>query len=196
MEERLPVYVADVGESLLGLDYFQRSRAVPDFGEITMAVGGNVVPLQESGDDAVEREVSIETHQAHTVPSPKASQCCRLDEEQEDESLRPGGCEGVQTTMDPEGHSEDTQGRSTEILPHLRELLQRIKALWQQWSVLCLSEGVPQRCWESCDGGVAFWQTIVPTNRREALVREAHGGSASGHFGVRKTLGRSKQHVY
>ncbi|MPC49769.1 hypothetical protein E2C01_043583 [Portunus trituberculatus] len=112
-EERLLVYVADVGENLLGLDYLQRSRAMLDFGKMTMAVGGNVVPLQESGGDAVEREVSIENHQAHTAPSPEASHCCRLGEEQEEESLRSGGCEGVQMTMDPEGHSEDTQESST-----------------------------------------------------------------------------------
>ena len=70
------------------------------------------------------------------------------------------------------------------------------KALWQQWSVLRLSEGVLQRRWESCDGNVAFWQTVVPVKMRAELVREAHGGNASGHFGVRKTLGRLKQRVY
>ncbi|XP_045101301.1 uncharacterized protein LOC123498200 [Portunus trituberculatus] len=127
-EERLLVYVADVGENLLGLDYLQRSRAMLDFGKMTMAVGGNVVPLQESGGDAVEREVSIENHQAHTAPSPEASHCCRLGEEQEEESLRSGGCEGVQMTMDPEGHSEDTQESSTGVPPHLWELLQRSSA--------------------------------------------------------------------
>ncbi|MPC32072.1 hypothetical protein E2C01_025375 [Portunus trituberculatus] len=128
MEERFPIYVADIGENLLGLDYLQRSRAVLDFRDMTMVVGGNVVPLQESGGDAVEREVSIETHRAHAAPSPEANHHCRLGEEQEEESLRPGECEAVQTTMDPEGHSEETQGSSTGVPPHLRELLQESSA--------------------------------------------------------------------
>ncbi|KAK8376506.1 hypothetical protein O3P69_009860 [Scylla paramamosain] len=46
-EEHLPIYVADVGESLLGFDFLQQSKAVLDFGEMTVEVGDNVVPLQE-----------------------------------------------------------------------------------------------------------------------------------------------------
>ena len=127
-EEHLPVYVADVGENLLGLDYLQRSRAVLDFGEMTMAVGGNVVPLQEGGGDVGERDVSCETHRVHTAPPPEASHRCRLGEEQEEESLGPGGCEGVRTTVDQEGHFEDTLGSSTEVPSHLLDLLQRSSA--------------------------------------------------------------------
>ena len=127
-EEHLPVYVADVGENLLGLDYLQRSRAVLDFGEMTMAVGGNVVPLQEGGGDVGERDVSCETHRVHTAPPPEASHRCRLGEEQEEESLGPDGCEGVRTTVDQEGHFEDTLGSSTEVPAHLLDLLQRSSA--------------------------------------------------------------------
>ncbi len=60
--------MADVGENLLGLD----------FGEMTMEVGGNVVPLQEGCGDVWECEVSVETHKTHTAPLPKASHHCRL----------------------------------------------------------------------------------------------------------------------
>ena len=46
-EEQLPVYVADVEENLLGLDYLQRVKAVLDFGKQTLEAGGSVVPLLE-----------------------------------------------------------------------------------------------------------------------------------------------------
>lgn len=128
-EECLPVFVADVGENLLGLDYLQRSRAVLDFGDMTMAVGGNVVPLREGGGGAVECAVSVETHRAHAASPPEASHRCRLGKEKE--SLVPDGCEGVQTNMDPVGLVEGTQESSTGVPPHLQDLLQR--------SSVCLS---------------------------------------------------------
>lgn len=70
------------------------------------------------------------------------------------------------------------------------------KVLWQQWEVLRVSDGVLQRKWESNDGNTVFWQSVIPVKLREELVREAHGGSVSGHFGVKKTLGRLTQRVY
>ncbi|XP_063875862.1 uncharacterized protein LOC135108633 [Scylla paramamosain] len=127
-EEHLPVFVADVGENLLGLDYLKQSRAVLDFGEMTMSVRGSVVPLQEGGVDAEECEASIETHRAHTASLPEASHRCRLSKEQKEESQGSEECEGVQTTMDPEGHCEDMQGSSTGVPPHLQDLLQRSSA--------------------------------------------------------------------
>lgn len=51
-EEHIPICMADVGENLLGLDYSQQNKPVLDFGEMTMEVRGNVVPLQEGYGDA------------------------------------------------------------------------------------------------------------------------------------------------
>lgn len=53
-EEHLPIYVDDVRLNLMGLDYLQQSKAVLDFGEMTMKVGGIVLFLQEGCGDARE----------------------------------------------------------------------------------------------------------------------------------------------
>lgn len=44
-KEYLPIYMADVSEILLGLDYLQQRKAVLDFGDMIMEAGGNVVSL-------------------------------------------------------------------------------------------------------------------------------------------------------
>ena len=56
--------------------------------------------------------------------------------------------------------------------------------------------GVLQRLWESSDGKTSCWQLVIPKNKRAEILREAHGGTTSGHFSARKTLGRLRQCVY
>ncbi|KAK8405423.1 hypothetical protein O3P69_001759 [Scylla paramamosain] len=126
-EEHLPIYVAEVGENLLGLDYLQQSKSVLD---------------------GCECEVSVEIHKAPTALLPEASHRCCLSRELEGESLvnpedvhggvanlssemqmRPAGealgvCEGVQKAGGLESHFEDTQKSSTGVPPHLQDLLQ------------------------------------------------------------------------
>ncbi|KAG0715519.1 hypothetical protein GWK47_011790 [Chionoecetes opilio] len=48
-KEELPVYVADLDENLLGLDFLQQSKAVLDLGSMTMRAKGGEVTLQGRG---------------------------------------------------------------------------------------------------------------------------------------------------
>lgn len=73
-----PIYVADVGENLLGFDHLPRSKAVLDFGEMTTEIGAKVVSQQESCGEAWECGVSVEAHKIHTAPLPKATHRCCL----------------------------------------------------------------------------------------------------------------------
>ena len=70
------------------------------------------------------------------------------------------------------------------------------KALWQQWEALGVKEGVLHKKWESSDGTSIVWQVILPKKMREDVVREAHSGKVSGHFGVKKTYARLAQRAY
>ena len=47
----MPVYVADLEENLLGLDYLKETKVVLNFGDMTMGIGKRKVPLLEGGSD-------------------------------------------------------------------------------------------------------------------------------------------------
>ncbi|KAK8388388.1 hypothetical protein O3P69_020407 [Scylla paramamosain] len=78
VDETLPVYVADLEENLLGLDYLKESKAVLDFGDMTMGIGNRKVPLLEGGSD-----VRVLTACATRIPP----MSCRLSRMMEGEGL-------------------------------------------------------------------------------------------------------------
>ncbi len=83
VDETLPVYVADLEENLLGLDYLKESKAVLDFGDMTMGIGNRKVPLLEGGSD-----VRVLTACATRIPPmSEASLRCRLSRMMEGEGL-------------------------------------------------------------------------------------------------------------
>ncbi len=83
VDETLPVYVADLEENLLGLDYLKESKAVLDFGDMTMGIGNRKVPLLEGGSD-----VRVLTACAARIPPmSEASLRCRLSRMMEGEGL-------------------------------------------------------------------------------------------------------------
>ena len=49
VDETLPVYMADLEENLLGLDYLKETKAVLDFGDMTMGISKRKMPLLERG---------------------------------------------------------------------------------------------------------------------------------------------------
>ncbi len=51
VNKNMPVFVADIKNNLLGLDYFWETKAVLDFGDMTMRVGDLQVPLLEESSD-------------------------------------------------------------------------------------------------------------------------------------------------
>ena len=58
--------------------------------------------------------------------------------------------------------------------------------LYNQFSSLCISDGVLCRKFDPTDGGVSFLQQIVPQSLVEELLESIHSSSTGGHLGVAK----------
>ena len=52
------------------------------------------------------------------------------------------------------------------------------------------------RRWDIKDTGQIIWQAIIPIKQRRIVLNFAHDIKASGHLGIRKTLGRIRQRFY
>ena len=70
------------------------------------------------------------------------------------------------------------------------------KTLWSLWDQLEVREKALCRKWESDDGRTVRWRLVLPEKFREVVLQELHGGRASGHLGVTKTLAKVKLRYY
>ncbi|GBM39863.1 hypothetical protein AVEN_45816-1 [Araneus ventricosus] len=64
------------------------------------------------------------------------------------------------------------------------------------WDPLNLKDGVLYRRWESDDGSSCRCQLILPKSRIPGVLREAHDSASGGHFGVMKTLSKTRDRFY
>ncbi|GBL80842.1 Retrovirus-related Pol polyprotein from transposon 297, partial [Araneus ventricosus] len=67
------------------------------------------------------------------------------------------------------------------------------KRYWALWDSLHLKDGVLYRKWESDDGNSCRWQLILPKSRIPEVLRETHDSASGGHFGVMKTLSKTRE---
>ena len=70
------------------------------------------------------------------------------------------------------------------------------KALWHQWSRLCLREGVLYRKFWSADGLSTSLQLVVPYQYRMEFIRLAHENMTGGHLGRRRTEAQVQRRGY
>ncbi|GBM62391.1 Transposon Ty3-I Gag-Pol polyprotein [Araneus ventricosus] len=70
------------------------------------------------------------------------------------------------------------------------------KRYWALWDSLHLKDGVLYRKWESDDGNSCRWQLILPKSRIPEALREPHDSASGGHFGVMKTLSKTRERFY
>ncbi|GBM39276.1 Transposon Ty3-I Gag-Pol polyprotein [Araneus ventricosus] len=70
------------------------------------------------------------------------------------------------------------------------------KRYWALWDSLHLKDGVPYRRWESDDGRSCRWQLILPKSRIPEVLRQTHDSASGGHFGVMKTLSKTRERFY
>ncbi|GBM75960.1 Retrovirus-related Pol polyprotein from transposon 412 [Araneus ventricosus] len=70
------------------------------------------------------------------------------------------------------------------------------KRYWALWDSLHLKDGVLYRKWESDDGNSCRWQLILPKSRIPEVLRETHDSASGGHFGVMKTLSKTRESFY
>ncbi|GBM00489.1 Transposon Ty3-G Gag-Pol polyprotein, partial [Araneus ventricosus] len=70
------------------------------------------------------------------------------------------------------------------------------KRYWALWDSLHLKDGVLYRKWESDDESSCRWQLILPKSRIQEVLRETHDSASGGHFGVMKTLSKTRERFY
>ncbi|GBL89122.1 hypothetical protein AVEN_141247-1 [Araneus ventricosus] len=70
------------------------------------------------------------------------------------------------------------------------------KRYWALWNSLYLKDGVLYRKWESNDGGFYRRQLILPNCRIQEVLRETHDKTSGRHFGVMKTLRKTRERFY
>ncbi|GBO23012.1 Retrovirus-related Pol polyprotein from transposon 297 [Araneus ventricosus] len=67
------------------------------------------------------------------------------------------------------------------------------KRYWALWESLHLKDGVLYRRFESDNGSSCPWQLILPKSRIIEVLREIHDSASGGHFGVMKTLSKTRE---
>ncbi|GBN71653.1 Retrovirus-related Pol polyprotein from transposon 297 [Araneus ventricosus] len=70
------------------------------------------------------------------------------------------------------------------------------KRYWALWDSLHLKDGVLYCRWESDDGSSCRWQLILLKSRIQEVLRETHDSASGGHFGVMKTLSKTRERFY
>ncbi|GBN46994.1 Transposon Ty3-G Gag-Pol polyprotein [Araneus ventricosus] len=88
---------------------------------------------------------------------------------------------------------------NSEDRPSWEEIAPEIpatKRYWALWDSLHLKDGVLYRKWESDDGSSCRWQLILPKSRIQEVLRETHDSASGGHFGVMKTLSKTRERFY
>ncbi|GBN71700.1 hypothetical protein AVEN_10182-1 [Araneus ventricosus] len=70
------------------------------------------------------------------------------------------------------------------------------KRYWALWNSLYLKDGVLYRKWESNDGGFYRRQLILPNCRIQEVLRETHDNTSGRHFGIMKTLRKTRERFY
>ena len=83
--------------------------------------------------------------------------------------------------------------------PDLKDIQDRsfyLKSLWTQWDRLAIKDNLLMRKWDIVETGQTLWQTIVPLKQRRVVLNYSHDIKASGHLGIKKTLGRIRQRFY
>ena len=71
-----------------------------------------------------------------------------------------------------------------------------LKSLWSQWERLKIKNNLLVRRWDILETGQAVWQAVIPLRQRRTVLRFSHDIKASGHLGIKKTLGRIRQRFY
>ena len=123
-EEEMPVYVANVDENLLGVDFLQRSKAVLDFGAMAMTSRGSEVPLLEGDGDLSCASLCCRrnTRRVDEPTHPKAPRVLPVStEEDRAADVAMGDCQDVSTRIvsgatTAKGHIPGVSWRSRRIL--------------------------------------------------------------------------------
>ena len=91
------------------------------------------------------------------------------------------------------------QSKEMGVRPSRTELVPEdvsAQLYWSYWEALVLKDGVLYKRWVAPNLKLRIFQLIVPRKRIKEILKEAHDGASSGHFGVNKTLEKIRRRFY
>ncbi|GBM80748.1 hypothetical protein AVEN_96414-1 [Araneus ventricosus] len=207
------VYVADITDScILGLDFLQKFKFTVDLEKNEIRIGSEKISLfpgstqhrkrTSDGKNVLSRRLCFEGCE----PCSNAEKKFRMETAISVEAL----------TMTTENRWSLSEIQKAELEdPDIRPILKMklnsadrpswqeiarespaTKRHWALWNSLYLKDGVLYCKWESNDGGFYRRQLILPNCRIQKVLRETHDSASGGHFGVMKTLSKTRERFY
>ncbi|GBL92594.1 hypothetical protein AVEN_123772-2 [Araneus ventricosus] len=207
------VYAADITDScILGLDFLQKFKFTVDLEKNEIRIGSEKISLFSGSTQHRKRTSDGKNVQSRRLcfegcePCSNAEKKFRMETDISVEAL-------TMTTENRWSVSEiqKAQLEDPDIRPILKMKLnwadrpswQEIarerpatKRYWALWNSLYLKDGVLYCNWESNDGDFYRRQLILPNCRIQEVLREAHDNTSGRHFGVMKTLRKTRERFY
>ncbi|GBL53910.1 hypothetical protein AVEN_175751-1, partial [Araneus ventricosus] len=207
------VYVADITDScILGLDFLQKFKFTVDLEKNEIRTGSEKISLFSHSTQHRKRTSDGKNVQSRRLcfegcePCSNAEKKFRTETDISVEALTMATENRWSLSEIQKAQLEDPDIRpilkmklNSADRPSWQEIAHEspaTKRYWALWNSLYLKDGVLYRKWESNDGGFYRRQLILPNSRIQEVLRETHDNTSGRHFGVMKTLRKTRERFY
>ncbi|GBM70035.1 Retrovirus-related Pol polyprotein from transposon 412 [Araneus ventricosus] len=207
------VYVADITDScILGLDFLQKFKFTVDLEKNEIRTGLEKISLFSGSTQHRKRTYDGKNVQSRRLcfegcePCSNAEKKFRTETDISVEALTMATGNRWSLSEIQKAQLEDPDIRpilkmklNSADRPSWQEIAHEspaTKRYWALWDSLHLKDCVLYRKWESDDGNSCRWQLILPKSRIPEVLREIHDSASGGHFGVMKTLSKTRERFY
>ncbi|GBO45639.1 hypothetical protein AVEN_139022-1 [Araneus ventricosus] len=207
------VYVADITDScILGLYFLQKSKFTVDLEKNEIRTGSEKISLFSGSTQHRKRTSDGKNVQSRRLcfegcePCSNAEKKFRMEIDISVEALTMATENRWSLSEIQKAQLEDPDIRpilkmklNSADRPSWQEIAHEspaTKRYWALWNSLYLKDGVLYRKWESNDGGFYRRQLILLNCRIQEVLRETHDNTSGRHFGVMKTLRKTRERFY
>ncbi|GBL96759.1 hypothetical protein AVEN_138652-1 [Araneus ventricosus] len=207
------VYVADITDScILGLDFLQKFKFMVDLEKNEIRTGSEKISLFSGSTQHRKRTSDGKNVQSRRLCFEGCEPCSNAEKKSRTETDI--SVEALPMATENRWSLSEIQKAQLED-PDIRPILKMklnsadrpswqeiahespaTKRYWALWNSLYLKDGVLYRKWESNDGGFYRRQLILPNCRIQEVLRETHDNTSGRHFGVMKTLRKTRERFY
>ncbi|GBM31667.1 hypothetical protein AVEN_198936-1 [Araneus ventricosus] len=207
------VYVADITDScILGLDFLQKFKFTVDLEKNEIRTGSEKISLFSGSTQHRKRTSDGKNVQSRRLCFEGCEPCSNAEKKSRTETDI--SVEALPMATENRWSLSEIQKAQLED-PDIRPILKMklnsadrpswqeiahespaTKRYWALWNSLYLKDGVLYRKWESNNGGFYRRQLILPNCRIQEVLRETHDNTSGRHFGVMKTLRKTRERFY
>ncbi|GBM87336.1 hypothetical protein AVEN_133987-1 [Araneus ventricosus] len=207
------VYIADITDScILGLDFLQKFKFTVDLEKNEIRTASEKISLFSGSTQHRKRTSDGKNVQSRRLcfegcePCSNAEKKFRTETDFSVEALTMATENRWSLSEIQKAQLEDPDIRpilkmklNSAYRPSWQEIAHEspaTKRYWALWNSLYLKDGVLYRKWESNDGGFYRRQLILPNCRIQEVLRETHDNTSGRHFGIMKTLRKTRERFY